>query len=556
MEIQLFKTLKRSATGIALVCLPAITKAQLMTDSLLYTGSMQVYTVPCGVNSITIKAWGAEGATGATGGLNSTGGIGGKGGYAEGTLSVTPGQQLYVYVGGKGSGNNGGFNGGANGGGQNAGGGGGATDVRVTSTSISNRIIVAGGGGGGGRAGCEQAGVAGGNGGFGGGGNGQDGNSATTSGGQAGGGFGAIGTAGGAQGIGCGAFLGNIGSPASNENGGTGGGGQTCCCFSAPSIPGGGGGGGGYLGGGGGGGGSAGTAGCSGNDKGAGGGGAGGTSYTSGVSNGISTPDVRLGDGKVIISYNNPLAATTLISPANSICSNAEAIFQCNTVSNATSYVWNVNGGLSIVSGQGTNSVTIKSVSGVGALSVSANTPCGATISSNLHPVSLNASPVATLTATVYNMCTGTPSILSGLPLGGSYSVVSGITSALNGNLFNASSVGTYKVAYSYTNALGCSDSAQVTLNVNCVLGINTLSNSEIVMSLNPNPTNGLVSVEILNATFDKATLKVLSMNGQLLETIQYNGKRNIDLSKYASGMYYLNVSNDQLNKTVKLVKE
>ncbi len=112
-----------------------------------YTGSSQTFTVPAGVTSVTIKAWGA----GAGGSVDSAGGAGG---YATGAVSVTAGETLNVYLGGAGLYNSsGGYNGGGERGilsGYFGGSGGGASDVRQTGTALSNRIIVAGGGGGGG----------------------------------------------------------------------------------------------------------------------------------------------------------------------------------------------------------------------------------------------------------------------------------------------------------------------------------------------------------------------------------------------------------------------
>src|SRR6478609_2563034 len=97
-----------------------------------YTGAAQTYTVPAGVNIVTIECFGAEGAT-------STG-AGGKGGQITSTHVVTPGEVLNVYVGGKPSSSAAGYNGGA------AGGGGGGSDVRRSGTALANRIIAAGGG--------------------------------------------------------------------------------------------------------------------------------------------------------------------------------------------------------------------------------------------------------------------------------------------------------------------------------------------------------------------------------------------------------------------------
>lgn len=119
-----------------------------------YTGAPQFFTVPGNVLKVKLEAWGAQGGNKI--GVNSDPG---KGGYAKGELTVTAGELLNLYVGGKGtdgvsSGNinsPGGWNGGGAGGkGANnaSGGGGGASDIRKGGTTLADRIIVAGGGGG------------------------------------------------------------------------------------------------------------------------------------------------------------------------------------------------------------------------------------------------------------------------------------------------------------------------------------------------------------------------------------------------------------------------
>ena len=126
-----------------------------------YTGGVQSINVPNGATSALLEVWGAQG-----GNLTNSGysWYGGHGGYAAGTLDVTPGDVLNVYVGGQGvngqtntSGSAlGGWNGGGNSGtssGSNTSyfygaAGGGASDIRINSTSLYARVLVAGGGGG------------------------------------------------------------------------------------------------------------------------------------------------------------------------------------------------------------------------------------------------------------------------------------------------------------------------------------------------------------------------------------------------------------------------
>ncbi len=133
-----------------------------------YTGAAQSWVVPDGITRVTIDAFGAEG-----GGSPSWQVLpairGGLGGYTRAAIGVTPGQTLWIFVGGKGKDgathgrdsnppadeSQGGFNGGATGGiplstlsGAGGGGGGGASDVRIGGVDVSNRVVVAGGGGG------------------------------------------------------------------------------------------------------------------------------------------------------------------------------------------------------------------------------------------------------------------------------------------------------------------------------------------------------------------------------------------------------------------------
>jgi len=112
------------------------------------------YTAP-GTGTYKLEVWGANGGSYNT--TTTTDGKGGTGGYSVGTISLTKGEQLYVYVGGAGSYGTtttytettaGGYNGGGNAA-YRGGTGGGASDIRILGNGLYNRIIVAGGGGGG-----------------------------------------------------------------------------------------------------------------------------------------------------------------------------------------------------------------------------------------------------------------------------------------------------------------------------------------------------------------------------------------------------------------------
>lgn len=387
--------------------------AQTVNASFNFTGGMQTFTVPCGVDSITISCWGAQGGAGANGAptASQAGGAGAMGGYSQATFPVTAGDVFNIFVGGQGATPTGGFNGGGNGGTQNAGGGGGASDVRFNGTAEGDRIIVAGGGGGGGRGGCESALGAGGDGGLGGGGNGENGENSPTSGGDAGGGFGGVGPAGGGAGVGCSGFLGSAGASGTGGQGGVGGAGQSCCCFSSGSIPGGGGGGGGFAGGGGGGGGSAGTTGCSGNDKGAGGGGAGGSSFTGSGVNVTVNNGIWLGNGMVTITYEDPTPSATVISGNTMLCAAGQDTITLSTPADpeANFYIWTLDPALTFVSGQNTNTLMLTSTTaGTYTVVATANdSVCGLQGPADTVMITVNALPTVSLSATQDTFCLG-----------------------------------------------------------------------------------------------------------------------------------------------------
>jgi hypothetical protein len=119
----------------------------IYTQTFSYTGEVQRFIVPNRVTSIQINAIGAKGGTGARGQA------GGAGANITTTLNVTPGQILYVVVGGfpgQSTTPKYGF-GGSGGSGTNYGGAGGGLSGVFTSSSPANAnaLVVAGGGGGG-----------------------------------------------------------------------------------------------------------------------------------------------------------------------------------------------------------------------------------------------------------------------------------------------------------------------------------------------------------------------------------------------------------------------
>jgi len=516
----------------------------IVRDTLFFTGGEQNYTVPCGVNNLTIDAFGAKGANGTSGANNSIGGIGGFGGHAQGVLTVTSGQALSVFVGGQASGGLGGYNGGAIGGGSGptltGGGGGGATDVRLGGNAVSNRILVAGGGGGGGTVGCQSPNANGGNGGAGGGGNGSNGNNATEGNLSAGGGSGAVGVNGGAFGIGCNGFYGLVGGDAVGELGGNGGNASSCCCFSFFSIPGGGGGGGGYLGGGGGGGGTAGDVGCNIDSKGAGGGGAGGTNFVgSAFTSPVTVNGVNNGNGYIVFSYENPIPSTPETTTfITSLCSGTTVSYEVTPIPNATTYNWTVTGDLNIVSGQGTDSISVTGTGNSGTISVVAENSCGTSAPSTPVSITINQNPVLTIITGDFSVCPGDEVTLEATGAD-TYSWSGGVE---NGTPFTPTATTTYTVTGENTTT-GCTSELSQAVTVNPVPNP-TITSSEPSpfcagenVTLTGNPAGGTFSVTTGDASalvgniFNAATQGSWVIEYNVTNTQGCSGLETINLS-------------------------
>ncbi|WP_314648339.1 glycine-rich protein [uncultured Microbacterium sp.] len=139
------------------------TAAQVLcTQTFSFTGAEQEYVVPAGITSISAEVVGAAGGT-----RSDTNRPAGRGAVVTGQFAVTPGDTLFIEVGGVGGSWTAGGTptpGGFNGGGAaptyfepnwydlGGAGGGGASDVRTVSSAVegtlTSRLVVAGGGGG------------------------------------------------------------------------------------------------------------------------------------------------------------------------------------------------------------------------------------------------------------------------------------------------------------------------------------------------------------------------------------------------------------------------
>jgi PKD domain/Secretion system C-terminal sorting domain/Bacterial Ig-like domain (group 2)/Bacterial Ig domain len=132
-QLSIFRSNSYAALLLAFVLFGSVRGNAQTSTTFNYSGSITNYTVPGGVTSLQLAAYGAQGGSSS----------GGQGAIMVGTFNVVPGHVLNILVGGQG-----GF------GLYNGGGGGGSFIWDVTA---GNTLLIAAGGGGGGRPSCWGA---------------------------------------------------------------------------------------------------------------------------------------------------------------------------------------------------------------------------------------------------------------------------------------------------------------------------------------------------------------------------------------------------------------
>lgn len=207
-------------------------------------------------------------------------------------------------------------------------------------------------------------------------------------------------------------------------------------------------------------------------------------------------------------------------------------------------------------------------------------TPSGLTINSNNGTIDLSASTAGTYTVTndiaavgacpaanetftivindlptvglgtfqdvcVYNAAFA---LIGGTPVGGTYS-----GTGVNAGNFDPATAGngTQTITYSYTDGTTtCTNTATNTITVDACLGLE--NNDELIVSIYPNPTSGLLTISDLTSS---AQIVVFTVNGtQILSTTTPVGQSTIDLSAVAKGTYFIRISTENNTKTVQLI--
>ncbi len=126
------------------------------------------------------------------------------------------------------------------------------------------------------------------------------------------------------------------------------------------------------------------------------------------------------------------------------------------------------------------------------------------------------------------------------------------------------SNYNTYNVQLIAESEHGCKDT--VNQNVNLIpTTINDISQYNVI-NIYPNPNNGLINIEFGNRYNEKINIEITDINGQILLKKQFNitdyyknnnsdkiGIKQIDMSGYNKGVYFIKIYNTSFVKTKKI---
>ncbi|HRY33352.1 MAG TPA: T9SS type A sorting domain-containing protein [Bacteroidales bacterium] len=252
----------------------------------------------------------------------------------------------------------------------------------------------------------------------------------------------------------------------------------------------------------------------------------------------------------------HPLPGTATISSSSSVCEGASLSCTASS-SGATSYLWGVPAGWTIVSGQNTPSVNLTAGTSSGNVTVK---PSTAYCEGSTAYKYVGVYPLPTVTLTLTPCCIYWPAfaLTGGMPLGGTYS-----GPGVSNNQFNPSNagLGSHTITYTYTNpANGCSNSDNNNIFVDACVGIHE-KNSRTKVIISPNPNQGTCALLFPSAIQGDVNLKVMNILGSVIHEEKFSGvnegeKRNLKIFKAEKGLYTLRIDSGTFSDTVMFIIE
>ncbi|MFN7014220.1 MAG: T9SS type A sorting domain-containing protein, partial [Bacteroidia bacterium] len=239
---------------------------------------------------------------------------------------------------------------------------------------------------------------------------------------------------------------------------------------------------------------------------------------------------------------------TVTASPNQTICSGNSVTLSANASGGTGpyTYVWNPGN-------QTGNSITVSptSTTTYSVVATDANNCSGsATTTVNVTPI-----PVTVVTPTNVTICIGQSTVLTASG-GTTYVWSTGGTNATE--TVNPTATTTYSVIAFNGSCMG--NTATATVTVSPCLSIDEEGVENIVV-LYPNPSSGLINIEIGTLKSNNFKIHVFNSIGEIVQVISLNDFSNnrytVDLSSKANGLYYFtfHYENEMFTKKVSVIK-
>ncbi|NVK64936.1 MAG: T9SS type A sorting domain-containing protein [Flavobacteriales bacterium] len=255
-----------------------------------------------------------------------------------------------------------------------------------------------------------------------------------------------------------------------------------------------------------------------------------------------STVSVTYTDGSGCSSTSAPIVITVNPLPNPSTITAGGSTTFCEggsvdlTSSQGTGNVWSTSETTQTISAttDGTYTVTYTDANG-----------CSETST----PFTVTVNPLPTVTQTPLGLvCEYDPSFtLTGAsPAGGTYS-----GTGVSGSLFDpaVAGIGIHPITYEYTDGNGCTNSATENIEVDGCTSIEEYIQEQI--NVYPNPTSTIVNVELKGAFSTSMT----DAKGRVVFEGSGIDVMNINTESFESGVYFLQIQNDEFQATIRVVK-
>ncbi len=301
------------------------------------------------------------------------------------------------------------------------------------------------------------------------------------------------------------------------------------------------------------------------------------SSFVSGNLSVIANNACGSSNARTLALTSIPTTPSKIIGNTNNLCPSgiSNPTYSIAAVSGASSYTWSAPTGTTIVSGQGTTSVTLEvsDLFSSGTLSVVSNNTCSSSLARTLvltntplTPTSITGSTtpcgIVTYTcATVAQAISYTWTVPTGMEItagqGTNSITVNVIASAVTGNISVRAS-NNCRAGNSRNLAV---NSCNISSRMADASSIQSIEENEVEVIVFPNPTNEIINVQFSSEFDENLKIEIINLIGQKVSEFEIlKGNTNISstLEGIPSGIYLLRASksNGSLIYTTKILKQ